>query len=156
MLIRAVQPSPAVTLPDPVVKSLSAKTYVERSELFKQAIRKCIRCYACRNACPNCYCKECFAEQTDPRWINITNDLSEIAFFHMTRIFHQAGRCVDCGACVRACPMDIDLRPFTRMLVDEVKDRFNYDPGISQNEKPPLATFTIQDKQEFMTEPEQG
>jgi formate dehydrogenase subunit beta len=154
MLIRTVQYSPEIDLPDPRVKDLSAKTNIQRRELFEQTIKDCIRCYACRNACPNCYCKECFAEQTDPKWIGVTNNLSDIAFFHMIRIFHQAGRCVDCGACVRACPMDIDLRPFTRMLVDEVKERFGYDPGVSLKDKPPLATFTIQDKQEFITEPE--
>ena len=67
---------------------------------------------------------------------------------------HQAGRCVDCGACVRACPMDIDLRLFTRMLVDEVKERFGYEPGLSLEELPPLAAYRLEDKQDFMTEPE--
>lgn len=70
------------------------------------------------------------------------------------RIFHQAGRCVDCGACVRACPMNINLRLFTRVLVDEVKERFGYEPGVSIKEPPPLATFSLNDKQEFMTEPD--
>lgn len=125
----------------------------ERWKIFEQELAKCIRCYACRNACPNCYCKECFAEQTKPKWFGVTNDLSDIIFYHLGRIFHQAGRCVDCGACVRACPKDIDLRLFTRMLVDEVKDRFGYDPGMTIEEPPPLATFTPDDKQEFTTEP---
>ncbi len=50
--------------------------------------------------------------------------------------------------------MDIDLRLFTAVLVDEVKARFGYETGVSLEEQSPLLTFTPDDKQEFMTEPE--
>lgn len=125
----------------------------ERWNYFEKELSKCIRCYACRNVCPNCYCKECFAEQTKPRWLGVTTVLPDVIFYHIGRIFHQAGRCVDCGACVRACPMDIDLRLFTRRMVDEVKDRFGYEAGLSLEEPAPLAVFSQDDSQEFMTEP---
>jgi len=153
MLIRseAVTLHPAQT--DPAVVALHSKSRGERWQVFEHEISRCIRCYACRNACPNCYCKECFVEQTRPRWIGASSGLSELLFYHIMRIFHQAGRCVDCGACVRACPMNIDLRLFTRMLVDEVHERFGYDAGLSVGEQPPLATFIVDDSQEFMTEP---
>jgi len=154
VLIRTAKFSPQVVIPDTSVVKFMNKTREERWKIFEMEVGRCIRCYACRNACPNCYCKECFAEQTQPRWLCVTNDLPDLLFYHTVRIFHQAGRCVDCGACVRACPMDIDLRIFTRMLVDEVKGRFDYDPGLSIEEPQPLATFKIDDKQEFMTEPE--
>lgn len=138
---------------DVAIKEFSAKTREERWRIFETELSKCIRCYACRNACPNCYCKECFAEQTKPKWLGITNDLTEIIFYHIGRIFHQAGRCVDCGACVRACPMDINLRLFARILVDEVKERFGYEPGLSLEELPALAAYAPNDSQEFITEP---
>jgi formate dehydrogenase subunit beta len=154
ILIRSEQFSPALVSPDPVVQDFRSKSRAERWELFEKEISRCIRCYACRNVCPNCYCKECFAEQTNPRWIGVSDDPSDKQFFHMMRIFHHAGRCVDCGACVRACPMNIDLRIFTRMLVDEVRDRFGYEPGVSLKESAPLAAYTMNDKQEFMTEPD--
>lgn len=126
----------------------------ERWRKFEDEISKCIRCYACRNACPGCYCKECFAEQTRPRWFGTTSELSDLMFYHIVRMFHQAGRCVDCGACVRACPMNVDLRLFSRMLVDEVTERYGYEPGVSLKDIPPLAMFQVDDKQEFMTEPD--
>lgn len=154
ILIRAEKYSPQPVTPDPIIKEFNSKTREERWEMFKNEISRCIRCYACRNVCPNCYCKECIAEQTKPRWFGVTNELSDVLFYHMARIFHQAGRCVDCGACVRACPMDIDLRLFTRVLVDEVKERFGYESGLSIKDAPPLTTFSIDDKQEFMVEPE--
>ncbi len=129
------------------------KTMEERWEYFQEQMSKCIRCYACRQACPNCYCKECFAEQTKPKWIGTTNNISDIMFYQIGRIFHQAGRCVDCGACVRACPMGIDLRTFTYKLVKDVKELFGYEAGISLDELPPLTTFMLEDEQEFMIEP---
>lgn len=131
-----------------------AQTRQERWQRFEREMSKCIRCYACRNACPNCYCKECFAEQTKPKWFSVTADQSDVMFYHIGRIFHQAGRCVDCGACVRACPMDVDLRQFAHFLIDEVKQRYGYEPGLALEEPTLLGIFESDDKQEFMTEPE--
>ena len=135
------------------IEEFGKKPLEERWKYFQEQVSKCIRCYACRQACPNCYCKECFAEQTKPEWIGITDNISDIMFFQIGRIFHQAGRCVDCGACVRACPMGIDLRIFTYKLIRDVKEFFGYKAGISLEEAPPLATFKSDDKQEFITEP---
>jgi formate dehydrogenase subunit beta len=136
-----------------LVAEFEAKSPQERWEAFVAEISKCIRCYACRQACPNCYCPTCFAEQTQPKWIGVGMDLPEVMIYQLGRIFHQAGRCVDCGACVRACPMDIDLRLFTRKMIKDVKDLFGYDAGISFEEPPPLCAFTMEDDESFITEP---
>lgn len=154
ILIRAEGYTPQPVASDQVTEEFRSKSREERWRIFENEISRCVRCYACRKVCPNCYCKECFAEQTKPKWVGVTNELSDLLFYHMVRIFHQAGRCVDCGACVRACPMNIDLRLFTHMLVDMVKERFGYEPGLSIKDSAPLATFSINDKQEFMIEPE--
>lgn len=146
--------APPAPMPDARVSEFAAQERAERWNVFERELSRCIRCYACRSACPGCYCRECFAEETKPSWIGVTDELSDIMFFHMGRILHQAGRCVDCGACVRACPMGIDLRLFTRVLVDEVRERFGFEPGLSLEESAPLATYCAEDKQEFMTEPE--
>ena len=135
------------------VEEFKEKSCQERWSYFEEQISKCIRCYACRSACPNCWCKECFVDQSLPRWVGITNDISDIMFYHIGRIFHQAGRCVDCGACVAACPVGIDLRMFTYILVKDAKDLYGYEAGISLEEPPPLATYKPDDEQEFMTEP---
>lgn len=135
------------------IREFEKKPIEERWKYFHEQISKCIMCNACRQACPNCYCKECFAEQTKPRWIGATNDISDVMFYQMGRIFHQAGRCVDCGACARACPMGVDLRIFTYKLIKDVKELFEYEAGVSIKEAPPLATFKSDDKQDFITEP---
>jgi ferredoxin len=124
----------------------------ERWNYFREEISKCIRCSACRQACPNCYCKVCFADQTKPSWLGAGDDITDTMMFHIGRIFHQAGRCVECDACVDACPMGIDLRIFTQKLGKDVKDLFGYVPGLS-DEDLPLCTFKDDDSQEFITEP---
>lgn len=134
-------------------KEFGAKSFEERWKHFSAEISKCIRCYACRQACPNCYCKDCFADQTNPRWLGTSDDLSETMLFHIGRIFHQAGRCVECDACARACPMGIDIRTFTQKVAQDVKELFGYTPDFSADSLPPLCAFKQDDGQEFITEP---
>lgn len=135
------------------VVELEAKSPEERWKYFSREVEKCIRCYACRNACPLCYCGECFVDHTRPQWIGKTIDLSDTMIFHIMRAFHMAGRCVDCGACERACPMGIDFRKLTRKLVHDVKELYGYESGTSLDEAAPLATFRPDDPQEFIVNP---
>ncbi|MCW4055579.1 MAG: 4Fe-4S dicluster domain-containing protein [Candidatus Bathyarchaeota archaeon] len=132
------------------VSSLESKSVEERWAHFEEELGKCIRCCACRNVCPLCYCRECFVDQTMPAWFGKTNHLSDTMIYHIVRAFHVAGRCVDCGACSRACPMDIDLRQLVKKTERIVRERFNYEAGISLEEVPPLGEFKMQDPQEFI------
>ena len=135
------------------VAEFEAKSPEERWRYFLDEISRCIRCYACRQACPNCYCRVCFAEQTKPEWIGHGDHPSDVVVYHIGRIFHQAGRCVECDACVRACPMNIDLRLFTQKLGKDVLELFDSVPGLSIDEPPPLCTFAPDDSESFITEP---
>ncbi|MFH1008990.1 MAG: 4Fe-4S dicluster domain-containing protein [Candidatus Latescibacterota bacterium] len=117
---------------------------------FEQEMSKCIRCYACRNACPLCYCTSCFAEETRPRWIGISDAVPDVMAFHIGRIYHTAGRCVECGACEAACPMGVDLRTFTRKLAKDVQELFDYEAGMDPEETPPLGMFKMDDPNKFV------
>ena len=130
------------------------KSIEERWEQFCGEISKCVLCKACRSACPNCYCKTCFVDQTCPNWVGSGDKLADVIFYHLGRMFHQAGRCVDCGACVRACSMGVDLRTFTYKLVKDAKDLFDFTAGIDLEQAPPLVGFTASDPEDFITEPE--
>jgi coenzyme F420-reducing hydrogenase beta subunit len=133
------------------VKDFAARSHGERWQSFSDEASKCIRCYACRNACPLCYCQECFVDSSQPQWIGKTINLSDTAIFHIIRAFHTAGRCVDCGACDRACPMGIDLRRLTKKMEMDIKELLHYEVGVSLGDVPPLATYDPNDPQEFIT-----
>jgi ferredoxin len=126
------------------------KSIDERWEYFSREVKKCIRCYACRQACPMCYCEECFVDNSNPEWIGKGLDFSNLAIWHIMRAYHQAGRCVDCGSCERACPMEINLRFLTRKINRDVRDYFNFEAGLDITLPPPLATFSIKDRQDFI------
>jgi formate hydrogenlyase subunit 6/NADH:ubiquinone oxidoreductase subunit I len=62
----------------------------------------------------------------------------EVPLFHLIRAVHMAGRCIDCGLCEDACPVDIPLRLLYRKSNEIVKDLFGYETGLSQ-EQPPFS-----------------
>jgi formate dehydrogenase subunit beta len=113
----------------------------ERLAFWMKEFDRCIRCYACRQACPACYCFECVAEQLDPQWMGIAIDLSQKQFFHVMRAYHLAGRCSGCNACEEACPMGIPLSLLNRKIAKEVEAMFGYRAGQDAVTVPPLATF---------------
>jgi formate dehydrogenase subunit beta len=123
------------------VAELEAMTAGERLAFWSREFDRCIRCYACRQACPGCYCFECLAEQVDPAWISIAHGLPQKAFFHVMRAYHLAGRCVECHACDQACPMHIPLSLLNRKIAKEVQALFGYVAGGDSQTPPPLATF---------------
>jgi len=46
--------------------------------------------------------------------------------------------------------MDINLRQLVKKTEKIVRERFNYEAGISLEEVPPLGEFKMQDAQEFI------
>jgi ferredoxin len=122
----------------------------ERWERMKETYSRCIRCYACRNVCPSCYCNECFVDQNDPQWIGKTHEITDTMIFHIIRNLHVAGRCVECGACERACPMGLDLLLLNRKVAREVEERFGYLTGVDAKRKPAMADFKEDEKQDFI------
>jgi formate dehydrogenase subunit beta len=106
----------------------------DRFKRWMYEFEKCIKCYGCRNICPVCFCKECSLEH--PALIGTGVLPPEIPIFHLVRAVHMAGRCIDCGLCEDACPMDIPLRLLYRKVNEIVTDVFDYQTGISPDQSP--------------------
>jgi coenzyme F420-reducing hydrogenase beta subunit len=132
------------------VKSLEEKTLDERWRFWREHFSRCIRCYACRNICPMCYCEECIVERLSPQWIRRSVNLSENTVWNIIRAYHLAGRCIGCGECERACPMDIPLTVLNKKIEKDVKEMFDYVPGMDAEEKPLLAMFKPDDPAEVL------
>jgi formate dehydrogenase subunit beta len=122
----------------------------ERYARFAQEAERCIRCYACREACPTCYCTECFVDHNNPRWCESMVTAGGTHAWHIVRAFHQAGRCVSCGACERACPMEIKMTYLTDKLNYDMAQQYGFEPGMSDDAKPPFAAFTLDDTNQFV------
>jgi len=141
----------AQTAPDfSDVVALEEKSANERQDYFKEQMSKCIRCYACRNACPLCYCQECFVDCNSPKWLTGGVNRAENLFFQAGRVMHLAGRCVDCGACTRACPQGVDIRALNRKMTKDVYFMYNHQAGISEEGKPALNEYSANDPEQFL------
>jgi len=132
------------------VRRVEAMSPDEKWNYFEELLSPCIRCYACRNACPLCYCPTCFVDESKPQWVGKTLDPIDTRTFHFLRAYHCAGRCTDCGSCVRACPMGIDVRAFTKKLEKDALELFGWEAGMSLNERPTLDTFKPDDPDKFI------
>jgi formate dehydrogenase subunit beta len=132
------------------VRHIEALSPDEKWDFFEDLLSTCIRCYACRNACPLCYCPTCFVDESRPQWVGKSQDPTDIRTFHFLRAYHCAGRCTDCGACERACPMGIKVRLLTKKLEKDCLELFDWEAGMTLDKRPPLDTYRPNDPDEFI------
>ncbi len=112
----------------------------------------CIGCHNCRDVCPVCYCRECvfdsdtFCFEADRylSWASRKGALrvpTDTLLFHLTRMNHMGTSCVGCGLCQEACPNDVPVFRFFRLIGAQVQPLFEYVPGRDIEEPLPLTTF---------------
>lgn len=129
------------------LEEFEKKSPEEREKFWKEQAAKCIRCYACRQACPLCFCEECFADQTVTRFIDPSPSIKgNLQWFHM-RAFDLAGRCTGCRECDRVCPVDIPWVLLNKAAEKQIKENFKDDP---EKDNLPLFTFKKDDKEDFI------
>lgn len=132
------------------VTRIEAMEPEKREGFFQRLIARCLRCYACRNACPLCYCPTCFVDESRPQWVGKSMDPTDTMTFHFLRAYHCAGRCTDCGACERVCPMAISMRQFTKKLNKDCLELFSWEAGLRSDQRPPLDVYRPDDYNDFI------
>lgn len=127
-----------------------AKSPAERMAFWQQELARCVKCYACRQACPLCYCERCIVDKNRPTAIDTSATLKGNFAWHITRAFHLAGRCIGCDECTRVCPAGIDLRLLNLSLARSAEANFGYRPGVDAATEPVLGSFSAQDQESFI------
>ena len=123
----------------------------DRLDHWDDVYARCIRCYACRNICPVCTCRECYVDMHRTGFQGKRQDTEENRVFGITRAFHVGDRCIECGECERACPMDLPILGQTQKLIKTIeKLSGEYESGIDQEEVNFLGEFDLDDKDAFV------
>ncbi len=147
------EPIPAKLLKEEInsdLITLEEKSNIERWNFWQQELDKCIKCYACRNICPMCYCAKCFVDIATPQWVNPAASATGNLIFRIHRAFHLTARCIDCGECERACPVNIPLTLIKREMNNTVKELYDFVPGANIEDKPLFATYNKEDDDSFI------
>ena len=130
------------------------KTPAERLAYWKSEFSRCVKCYACREVCPMCYCTRqggrCLVDKNRPTAIDTSATLKGNLAWHIARAFHQAGRCVGCDECTRACPAGINLRLLNQSLAKAAGRAFAYKAGMDPETPPVIGSYSLEDKENFI------
>jgi len=129
------------------VARIEAMTPDERFAFWQNELSRCIRCNACRDACPACTCEKCVFDNSDSGVENkaAANSFEE-KMFHIIRAFHVAGRCTDCGECSRVCPQNIPLHLLNRKFIKDINEFYGeYQAGAEAGSRAPLVDYTEED-----------
>lgn len=123
------------------IETLETMPQEQRWEFWKEEFSHCIRCYACRNICPACFCKRCFVEESQPQWVLPVPRWQDNLMFQVIRSIHVAGRCTDCGECERVCPVNIPLRSLTKKMYELVDELFQFKAGMDKEASPLMSHY---------------
>jgi len=132
------------------IAALMKMSPAERRKYWDEQLSRCIRCHACREACPMCFCVQCTADKSQPQWIDTSATLRGNRAWQTMRVLHQAGRYVDCLECERACPEHIPLGLLARFVADSVEPRFDYVASDDPAACTPMGVFRTDDEEEFI------
>jgi coenzyme F420-reducing hydrogenase delta subunit/ferredoxin len=143
--VEPVQSGPAR---HPELALLESMSLSERLSFWRGHMERCLRCYACRNACPMCVCRDqCVAESRDPHWLTQENTVREKFFFQIIHAMHLAGSCTGCAQCRRACPVCIPILALRRRMEEIVGELFdNYKAGMNASAVPPLLGYEAEER----------
>lgn len=121
----------------PLQAKYDTLTLPERRAFWQRQFLKCIKCYGCRNICPECFCEQCTLE--DEVFVERGEAAPPFPMYHLVRAMHMASRCVGCHHCDLACPAGIPLTILYSLMRRDVAKLLDYVPGESLAARPPLS-----------------
>jgi coenzyme F420-reducing hydrogenase delta subunit/ferredoxin len=141
------QVAPGTATP-PELAMLDALSLPERLSFWRTQMERCLRCYACRNACPMCVCRDhCISDSRDPHWMTQEDTVTQKLFYQTIHALHLAGRCTGCGECQRSCPVGIPILALRQQISRAVAEIFDgYRPGMDAAAVPPLLGYEVEEK----------
>lgn len=151
-VVGEVHPLPAEGMSpiDSKIAEMDAQPSQVRWNFWMEQFDRCIKCYACRQVCPLCYCERCITEKNQPQWIDTSAHPEGNLSWNLIRAIHLAGRCTFCGECDRACPVNIPLNLINRKLGLVAKEAYGYAAGMDPGSLPPMIVFKPDDKENFI------
>lgn len=132
---------------DETVQELLTGEAQERVEKWARLLKRCIKCYGCRNSCPICICIPCKLE--DEVWVETGVIPAEMTAYHLIRAFHLSDTCVACKACQEACPVNIPLLALQLSMREVLKNTYGYEAGLDPEKRSPILY-------DFIKEPANG
>jgi formate dehydrogenase (coenzyme F420) beta subunit len=133
-----------------MIEKLDAMTSDEKWAFWESEFEKCVKCYACRQTCPMCYCERCIADKTQPRWIESSAHTRGNFSWNIIRAFHLSGRCIGCGECERACPAQIPLSLLNRKMGMVAHKEFGYSAGMALDNPTLVGNYNTTDREDFI------
>lgn len=133
-----------------LLEKLNNMSASERWKFWQEEMENCMKCYACRQACPLCYCTQCTTEVNRPQWIPVAASKSGNLEWHIMRAMHLSGRCISCGQCGSVCPAGIPIHLLPVKLSKEIKNIYGNTSGMSRSENCAMSTYQPDDKENFI------
>ncbi|NJC87444.1 MAG: Fe-S oxidoreductase [Desulfuromonas sp.] len=129
---------------------LEAMTPQQRWAFWTEQFSRCIRCLACRQVCPFCFCTQCLCDRNRPQAVDTSPRPAGNTAWHIVRAMHLAGRCSGCAECERVCPMDIPLNLLNRKMAKELFELYGFEVEMQPQEQTPLTSYRDNDDQSFI------
>jgi ferredoxin len=132
-----------------MLQRISSMDKSQRFDFWLKTLEPCFKCYACRAACPLCYCTQCTVDTNRPQWIPVPSHQLGNLEWHIMRALHMSGRCTDCEACAMACPIGIPLNLLTKKIREDLVENFGeFQPSVASGNM--MSTFRPDDKENFI------